>query len=205
MAFVPIANTAMAELRMTLFGQQIENTLYFHYSANPVVAELNILADDLIDWWDTDLSTVLSSEIELREVHVTNLTTVSSAAVTVTPASETRGKDDSPSVPGNVAFVVSFRTINRGRSFRGRNYVPAIPSDQVTGNTVASGVVIALVASYTALRGRHTDLGDGEWVVASRFSGGAPRVSGVISTVTSVVAVDSFVDSQRRRLTGRGL
>jgi hypothetical protein len=204
-AFIPVTNTVQAEMRMTLFGQLIENTLYFRFGGVPVLAELGVLADDLIDWWDTEYSTVLSSELLLRECKVTSLVTASSPTITVAPASETRGKDDAPASPGNVALCVSFRTTSRGRSFRGRNYVPAIPTDQITGNTVASAIGIDLVGAYTDLLGRHALTDDGQWVIVSRFTGGAPRASGITTSVSSVAVVDNFVDSMRRRLTGRGL
>ena len=48
------------------------------------------------------------------------------------------------------------------------------------------------------------------WVIVSRYSGvdgdgrPVPRVAGVTTPVTNVVAVDGTVDSMRRRLPGRG-
>jgi len=43
------------------------------------------------------------------------------------------------------------------------------------------------------------------WVIASYFQNGAPRVGGpVYFVVDQIVFVDGIVDSQRRRLPGRG-
>ena len=57
---------------------------------------------------------------------------------------------------------------------------------------------VATVAGYT-------------WVVASRFSGvdaegdPIPRAAGITTPITTVLIVDNLVDSQRRRLSGRGI
>jgi hypothetical protein len=44
----------------------------------------------------------------------------------------------------------------------------------------------------------------GTWVVVSRFSGGVERVTGVTTPVVQAAYHDLNLDSQRRRLTGRG-
>jgi len=44
-----------------------------------------------------------------------------------------------------------------------------------------------------------------DWVVVSRFHDNAPRTAGVVSFINAATVVDATVDSQRRRLPGRGL
>jgi hypothetical protein len=41
-------------------------------------------------------------------------------------------------------------------------------------------------------------------VVLSRIQDGVPRDLALAQTVTSILTTDLFIDSQRRRLTGRG-
>jgi hypothetical protein len=41
-------------------------------------------------------------------------------------------------------------------------------------------------------------------VVLSRISEGVPRDLALAQTVTGILTTDLFIDSQRRRLTGRG-
>jgi hypothetical protein len=48
------------------------------------------------------------------------------------------------------------------------------------------------------------DLPDAVHVVVSRYHLGAPRVTGIATPVITYLATDNNVDSQRRRLTGRG-
>lgn len=204
MAFIPVNGVALAEIRLSLFGQKIELTQYYNFDDPPPTSAMTTLGESLVDWFDTQLSTPLSTNLGLREVVVTDLSTATSPQVTVLPTATVTGKDDAPASPGNVALCVSFRTVFRGRSFRGRNFVPGIPSDQITGNTVATGVVEAIESAYNVLRVEHTASIDGQWGVVSRFSLGAPRVAGVFTPITTIVVVDANVDSQRRRLTGRG-
>jgi len=73
----------------------------------------------------------------------------------------------------------------------------------VIGNTVDGAVVLDLQAAYNDLRSLPFD-NPWEHCVISRFNAGAPRTTGVATKVTSCVVVDPYVDSQRRRLTGRG-
>lgn len=190
---------------MTLYAQQIENTLYFRYSAEPTIEQLEALGDDLIDWWDLQYRQALSADLSLREVQVTALESSTASSVARTPDIPLVGLDGASGSPGNVALAVSFRTVNRGRSFRGRNFVSGIPNDQIAGNTIQPAVIEAVQGAYVDLLDRHNTIGEGQWVVVSRFTDGAPRTEGVATTITSVSIVDPLVDSQRRRLTGRGL
>lgn len=113
-------------------------------------------------------------------------------------------------MPGNVTMSVSFRTALRGRSFRGRNYVAGLTEDQVAGNIFISTLSASWKAAYEAIAAAIASTG-WTWVVVSRFSGvdavtkePIPRAAGVTTPVLSVIVVDDFVDSQRRRLAGRG-
>jgi hypothetical protein len=114
--------------------------------------------------------------------------------------------------PNNVALCMSIRSAARGRSARGRNFIPGIPKDLIDENTVASGNVAAYEDAYAGLIGIGGDSGFSQ-VVVSRFSGftivdgkkvPTPRVSGVTHDVINSYVVDPTIDSQRRRLPGRG-
>jgi hypothetical protein len=204
MAFIPVADTVLAELRFDYFGQKIENTLYFRKLGGSSVAQAIGLMNDLLVWWTSLLSNYLSEDISLRELNVTDLSSASGYSVSqAAPTPNPTGQVVASGLPGNVAICVSFRTPNRGRSFRGRNYVAGLAETQVTGNTLDATRVAGILGSYQGIPSSIVSSA-WDWVVVSRFSGGAPRAAGVATDVTSVVIVDDFVDSQRRRLTGRG-
>ena len=210
MPFVPVLNTALVEVRVLANGQKCENTLWFERNT-PFDAEvLAGLAEAVADWWVAECAPTISSGVQLVEVVATDQSTATGLQVSFAFPDPTFG-DSTPNImPNNVTMAVSFRTALRGRSFRGRNYIIGFTEDQVAGNSFVAGIDAIWVGNYQAL----IAVGDGAgtaWVVASRFSGvdpdtgqPIPRVAGVTTPITNVVVVDSFVDSARRRLTGRG-
>lgn len=204
MPFIPGSNLLMVELFQRLDSQRIENTLYFQFgSAALLESGANALLGDILTWWDTEMAPLLVQSLSLVEVKGTDLTTETSEVFTAVPNPVITGDVADESLPANVAACVSFRTTARGRSNRGRNYVPGIPSNQVSINTMAQGFADSLADAYLLLQGVGVANG-ATWVVASRFSNGAPRVGMAVRAITSVVVTDLTVDSQRRRLPGRG-
>jgi len=204
MPFVPVADTVLAEMRMLLYGQKVENTLGFRLIGGSGIPEATELANALIVWWTTFYSVPLSVDLSLREVTITDLATATGYSYTqAAPTPNPTGDVNAPGLPGSVAACVSFRTNNRGRSFRGRNYVPGICEASVQGNTIDNTAVTGIVAAYNQLVGGGI-ASPWEFVVISRFANNAPRAAGVATPVSAVVMVDNNVDSQRRRLTGRG-
>lgn len=210
MPFVPVLNTALVEVRVLANGQKCENTLWFERATAYDEAVLTGLAEAVADWWVTECAPTISSGVQLVEVVATDQTTATGLQVSFAPVSPTFGGSTANIMPNNVTMAVSFRTALRGRSFRGRNYVVGFTEDQVAGNSFVATLDATWQANYAALIAVADGAGTA-WVVASRFSGvdpvtGAPipRAAGVTTPITNVVVVDSFVDSARRRLTGRG-
>lgn len=203
MAFVPVPNTAMFELRYTLWGQQIENTLWFEealpWNAGTIATQCEVLHD----WVVAELFPTLSVDLTLREVFGTSMESDTAPTGSFVPASPPAGDVPSNAEAGSVAFGVTFRTGMRGRSFRGRNYVPGIPQSSRSGNQATVAFANTIQAAYQQLTGAIPEM-LGTWVVVSRFSGGLPRVTGVTTPVVQAAYHDLNLDSQRRRLTGRG-
>lgn len=204
MAFIPVTNTVEAQIRMTLDNQQIENTLYFTNTDLYTATEMTVLGNDLLDWWTDQMAQNLSDDVTLREIYLVDLRTETGFTVTVPSGSPApTGVNSGGAVPSNAAMCVSFRTDLRGRSYRGRNYISGIPASEVTLNTVSPTRIAGLIGSYELLFGFLLSNG-WSWSVVSRRHNGADRITGVPTQVTSVVVVDATIDSQRRRLPGRG-
>jgi hypothetical protein len=111
-------------------------------------------------------------------------------------------------MPGNCSPCISFHTGNRGRSFRGRNYLAGIPVNQVATSTFEETWANNVVDAYLQMK---SDLGGADFthVVVSRFSGveliagkkhSIPRVAGIATPVDSYSFTDRTIDSQRKRL-----
>lgn len=204
MAFVPVANTLMVEVRMANDNQLIENTLYFQAKTDAADPSLVGLGNAVLLWWNASYRVALPNAVSLREIHISDLTTETSDVYTqAAPVPNPVGAGAAPVLPNNVTIAVSFRTSRRGRSFRGRNYFAALAEDQVVANNITGPTAAAIVGAYEdLLDGPLAD--DWQWGVVSRYSGGAPRAAGIFTPVTSVLVTDTVVDSQRRRLPGRG-
>jgi hypothetical protein len=205
MAFVPATDVVQANLRFTLLDQQIENTLYFGFDNGGVQpSDMQTLGTDLISWWGTNVGPHVLDDLVMREVYLTDLTTQTAPTVTVVPGNNTTGDGTADPLPNNVALCVSFRTEGRGRSARGRNYVSGFGENAVSGNAFTNTISNGVRDAYEELLDATTYTAAWTWVVLSRFEDGQPRSAGLVQPVTAVVLTDITVDSQRRRLPGRG-
>lgn len=207
MAFQPALGTAGIVVRQSLDGQQIENTLYVNHGETAwLTDDLATLATTIETWFLDNILTHLATELTYRETVATDLTVEGGAQAVSATGAGSAGGASGGSAPGNVALCLSIRTGLSGRSNRGRNYVGGVPLSQITGtNTFASGWVDALIAGYAALGAALLEV-DGSWVwsVLSRVHDRATRTTALAIPATNVLAVDLTVDSQRRRLPGRG-
>jgi len=209
MAFVPVPDTVLVELRYDYLLQKVENTLWFTGDSAPDPTSMAALGGEIIDWWVGGLAPISNSGVQLREVVVTDMSSATGPQVTVTTSLPQYGEVTEEPLPSGNTLAVSFRTVNRGRSFRGRNYFVGLSRTQIDGNVVLVGFAGGLVTAYESLQAAATVAGY-TWVIASRFSGvdgdgdPIPRAEGITTPVTTVLIADMRVDSQRRRLAGRG-
>lgn len=207
MVYIPCPNVTQVEVRGSLDSQPVENVLYFLKKAPPVVpSDVNALAIRVGQWWIAEALPWLPTNYVFREIYATDLSTAVSSASTV-PGNNNAGTRPSGAgvMPNSNTICISFRTASRGRSARGRNYWPGLSRSDVTGNTVSVFLQEGVVAVYEALLALVADdTIPWYWVVLSRYSNNAPRPQGLSNIITNVLIVDATIDSQRRRLPGRG-
>jgi hypothetical protein len=192
----PIFPTAyQVEARGTLFGQLIENVWHV-IGPDPFDPTL---AADIAATFQTGYANIyasLSQDIDLREIFVHNLNGPSSGEVTLAITPPATGGIVEDGEPGNVAICISLRTALAGRSSRGRKYFSGLTVGDVTGNTVNSVTVGNVLVAVSDL-------------IAALLTNGTPLAIFspthlLLTQVSTATAVDFNVDSQRRRLTGRG-
>lgn len=100
-------------------------------------------------------------------------------------------------LPNNAASVISWKSGARGRSFNGRTYMGGLGEGQVTLDTASSTLLTNLqtlanlIATFTNITGTPMT-----FVVAS------VKLLQLVPILKDVI--DNIIDSQRRRLTGRG-
>jgi hypothetical protein len=203
MPFVPFERTAQVNVRYTYQGQQVENTLYFDRLEGWDTAALEALADSLTSSLNTLVMPFMPTSLTLRELYLIDLSADDAEGVTYTAGLPQAGLIAGDAMPSNVTITASFRTNGRGRSARGRNFLLGIMEDQVSNNLVSLTFTDIWSEFFDVLLG----LGASEgfvWVVASRIADGEPRALGQTRPITAYTFVDQTVDSQRRRLPGRG-
>lgn len=204
MPFVPTPETVELSFRTTWDGQQTQNRIYVSVNAAVTQALCDAVAALGLEWWTTDVVPLVAPNLFLREAHVRDLSSETGFEASAPPPGSLPGTNGSPSLPNNVALCCSIRTGHIGRSARGRWYWQGLSEAQVTASHVEPTVGADIVNTLIALAGQLATAGF-NWVTVSYISGGLPRVGGpLIFGVTDVLLVDEVLDSQRRRLPGRG-
>jgi hypothetical protein len=207
MAFVPLPNTIQANMRFTLDGEAVENV--FHYTVSPAfdldfATAADELGGELVAAWNTNMKAKVNDEMILTEVYLTDQEVQNGEALVYTTGLPLTGTVTAQDMlPANCAIVVTKLTAARGRSFRGRTYLCGY-SENNQASSRWEGVYLTDALTYMeSIREPAGATYSFFMAVASRFSEGAPRVTGVLTPVTSFRA-DAVVASQRRRLPGRG-
>lgn len=204
MTFVPAPQIMEMQFRTTWDGQQTMNRVHVDALAPVTFAHCQALATAGESWYEDNVVALVPSTLLLREVFVKGLDVVTPFQATATPTGPLPGTNVNGSVPNNVSICASIRTGLAGRSARGRWYWQGLTQDTIDNNTVQSGTLTDIDAALTNLASVIAGIGF-NWVIVSYISEKAPRPGGpVYFSVTDVLFVDSIVDSQRRRLPGRG-
>lgn len=198
MAFVPFVNCVEVVIRFTLAGIPIAIVIGGVNGGGVGPANQAALGTAIDTWRKTYLQPITNTELVATSVNVYDLTSASAPVTTTLATAPTAGATASD-IPAQAAQVVSFRTTLRGRSYRGRNYVPGLtaPALQDT-RTFTAATTASVLAAYAALPAAMATAGYGH-VVLSRYSGNAPRSTGV-STLVNTYTAATRVDTQRRRL-----
>lgn len=203
MAFIPVPSTVQAELVYTWAGETCENVLHFEATGSPSPTEMVELGEHLIDWFDTYMKQYVNVTASLVNVKLTDLNAAFAPALDVTEGLPIVGTAAGDSLPNNVSCVFSKRTIFRGRSYRGRIYQVGLSEQHVTANAVLATPRNAMVAAWSQLISFTTPGEAWQLVVVSRYEDNAPREFGLTTPVVTITT-DGVIDSQRRRLPGRG-
>lgn len=178
-------------------------TLGFTKAGGYAGTDLQDLADAVANWVTGDLLDFLVDDWTVNQVVATDLSSDSAPVAVSTAGLPDSGHIVGVPTPNNVALVVSFKTTARGRSYRGRNFVPAGRADSMTNSTQWSSAYVAnLQGAYEGMALTLGAIGNTH-VVLSRFNGGVRRVIGVATPVDAYIGRQP-VGTQRRRVIGHG-
>lgn len=203
MDYIPVDNVCMTELFYIWDVQRIETVLHFRPTTGLTPTKMGELGLFIKNWYDATMDLLHPTTLSLVGIKMTDMTLDIAPVVNYATGLPLSGLNAGASLPNNCALVLTKRTILRGRSYRGRIYHPGLKETEVTGNTVLAAQVTGYVNAYSQLLSFTTATATWKMVVVSRFANKNPRPTGEVTEVTSIDS-DGTVDSQRRRLPGRG-
>jgi hypothetical protein len=208
MPFVPVPDAAKAALIFHQYGQKLVNTLWFKKSGGWSETDLNSLATALNSWVVTEMLPIQPPTVTYNGCEAVDMSAAGQEGVSVPVTTGNTGGSGIAGLPTNVTVAVKFLTGLTGRSNRGRNYYIGLNTTAVTGDSLTTGLDALILDIYNSLGSYLVDLA-ADHVVASLYSGvdssgrPIPRTTGVTHTVVTY-AMDTALDSMRRRLIGRG-
>jgi hypothetical protein len=203
--FIPIPNTCSVEMIYSLFGDVVENCFSVKSNTPFTLALCQELRTVFDSWHNTSFKACVGPDTVLQRIRTRALDTNSGATEDYHLPSPRAGTAGAGSFPSNVTLAIKLATALAGRSYRGRIYMPSICTGCAGGNVATPAAVAVYVNSLNALQpllAAH----NANWqiCVASRYNNGAWRTVGVCTPATGWVNVNNNLDSQRRRLVGRG-
>jgi hypothetical protein len=203
MAFQNCPGVASVELIFDALGQKVENVYHVKQEDAWTETDLTNVAAAFKDWFSVDMAPITHSSVSLGKIVCKDLSTSTGPAIEYVADLPIAGGYSSTAIcPLNVTAAVSFGTALRGRSYRGRIYHVGLAVAYVSGNQLGSGTQGSFLSAYGALVTAVSTAGF-QLCVLSRFAAKALRTNGIGTAITSV-SVDINLDSQRRRLAGRG-
>ena len=204
MAFIPTIGAVRTDMQFTLAGQQVHNILWFSRNANWTQSEREALNTALAAWWSGGGNVGHVDDMSLTQITTVNQEAANAPSSTLIVSPPVAGTNSSAPLPNNAAACATLRTDLRGRSYRGRVYLSGIPGTyQQDPITFTTAFLTQMLSTLAALKTAIEALG-AVWVVVSHWSNKAPRTAGLKTPITAV-AMDQYIDSQRRRLGLRGV
>lgn len=203
MAFQPVPDVALIRIEGVMDRQLTINTQHWAISGGGITpVNLQTIVAAVGGWAELTLAPLLSRDWTYVRTTGIDLSSATGPSVFVTGGVD--GGVDQEAAPNNVAACVKFNTASRGRSFRGRNYVPGIPNNLLTLNTLDPGFMSDLIGAYNLLPGAGGFVAGWEFGVVSRFSEGTPRAEGLFIPITDCSMTTNTVRSMRSREVGHG-
>lgn len=206
MPFVPAPEIIQVEMVYSCFGQICENVFHVQKAGGVTPSDLSAAQVVFLNWWTANMRATYHSGLSLTLIRARDMTTQTGLATELGVSTSNTGTITGfPALPNNVALAVKWTTGLSGRSYRGRTFHFAFSTNQLSStdpDVVTATYAQALVTAYTAL---HTTCLTNTipLVVLSKFANKVARNTAVATPILAV-QVNTAIDSQRRRLLGRG-
>lgn len=202
--YIPVINTVKTELVYTVLDEIVENVLHFVKTTPWTLTDLATFGAQVKGAWNSNIKQNQSTDCSLIKIRLTDLTTASSPGIEYVTGLPITGTIGNGVENGAQTVATKFLTPGRGRSHRGRAYNVGMPDNTVTNNRITDAYAQDLTDGWEGFRA--DILGDtlaAIQVVVSYCQGKSWLEEGIPYEVVAT-STDVWVDSQRRRLHGRG-
>ena len=203
MAFQAVPDCAKIAIVHARAGEQMVNILHATRAGQWGLTELDALSAAVLNQWAAGLMPYLSQSVQLLRVDARGLRAQADVTTTAIPTTGVFGGYQASALPGNVAFCLTLSTGLTGRSNRGRIYIGGLHEAAIAGDSILQSFADTFRNELGLVLNEIRNTG---WtpVVVSRRLNNAPRATPATIEITGVRYADRILDSQRRRLRGRG-
>jgi hypothetical protein len=204
--FIPCPQTAQIEIIYSMGSLVFENVIHLQ-STQTYTKEMLVNARETIDTWDLNTwRNYRSSVYFLTRIRSKGLDDQGGALEEYQlPSARAGTLNASVPMSPHTTFALKMTTNQAGRSYRGRIYVVGLAAQALQGGaaqvtqSAADGMATAWDTLRVALAANNHQLS-----VVSFMKDGQWRSEGVVTKIERISYTDLNVDSQRRRLAGRG-
>ena len=203
MGFVPFDAAVKAEMVFEQEGQVVENVYHYALDTDPELTAMRDLAAAIEDHWAASMRWAFGAGITLKLIRVTNLSEQNAPSIEHPVTKSPQGVEAAEMLPLNCCVQVGLKTNYRGRSYRGRVFLPGQVETWSSGSYWSQAHIDSVALTMGEMLSHPTTVGPAVLCVASRVHNGVERAKGVLTAVTDII-VSRTVTSQRRRLPGRG-
>lgn len=191
---------------------QLTNNVWYFAAASSIDDVDERLIQALWECFVETLLPVASSAWRVEKITYMRVSPTVGPEFTFIPVGAAQGGGSSESLPSFNSALISLRTLEGGRSKRGRTYLPGIPEDATIGSSLdpESAFWLALIQFCLCMAGKFLPQDPQPansfiWTVYSRKLGGATLPYQAVGfTPVSDINAQSLIGSTRSRKVGRG-
>jgi len=203
--YIVADETAKVQMYFSTPGGVAMNVLNFRTDGGWNAVSLDVLVDEVATSWEAQFSPLQSDQVECYRIVATDLGAPIPAQVDKAPVNDLTGGRASVIMPGNVTVVTKFGTGLAGRSQRGRTYHIGLTDDMCVGDSLVAGMADTIRDAWIDFAGEvHDSPAAADLVVVSYCHNNAWRTAAQVLNVTTFTT-EGILDSQRKRLFGRGM
>lgn len=199
MAFVPFIDGALAIINLTAGSNNLSVTSHWQGQSGVLPSDYTALAASIGSEWRTNIQPLLSISCDYIDTTVYDLNSEASPVYTDNAGTGAPGMRTGDIAPLNCAMIATMRTNLRGRSYRGRMYIPALGELDLSSTDWNSAAVSAMQSGLDTWRANVEAATVFSLSVASRVLGGTPRTLGLMTPVSDIL-VRSYIGTRRKRL-----